>query len=271
MRSVMFTKLFGTRPVPEMARTIGELQFDGVDLLIRTGFSVPPDQPELIGKAIKIFRAAGLQVPMATTDLTAPGDYPAAAVLSQCRDQGVGLIRLGFWKYDPQVGYRAQFDQARKDLDAVEALAHEFGLTFLIQLHGETIHNSAALTLPLLSDRDPAVVAAYIDPGNQVVQDGREDWRMTLDILRPWLRCAGVKNGGWSATEIAPSGQLQWRSRWMPISDGMVPWDLVIAGLRASGFDGELSFHSHYEVPYEQALDLTRSDLRYVRRLLSEG
>ena len=271
MRFVMFTKLFGTRPVLEMAETIRELQFDGVDLLIRTGFSVPPDQPELVGKAIKLFRAVGLEVPMATTDLTAPGDYPAEAVLSQCRDEGVDLIRLGFWKYDQRVGYRGQFDQARRDLDAIEALAHGFGVTFLIQVHGETIHNSAALTLPLLSGRDPAVVAAYMDPGNQAVQDGREDWRMTLDILRPWLRCVGVKNGGWSPTEVAPSGQLQWRSRWMPISDGMVPWDLVIAGLRASDFDGELSFHSHYEVPYEQALDVTRSDLRYVRRLLSDG
>src|ERR1700728_967567 len=76
MRMVMFTKLFGTRPVPEMAQTIQELQFDGVDLLIRTGFSVPPDQPELVGKAIKVFRAVGLEVPIATTDLTAPGKYP---------------------------------------------------------------------------------------------------------------------------------------------------------------------------------------------------
>jgi hypothetical protein len=30
-----------------------------------------------------------------------------------------------------------------------------------------------------------------------------------------------------------------------------------------------LSLHSHYEVPYDQVIDQTRTDLRYVKRLLT--
>ena len=96
-----------------------------------------------------------------------------------------------------------------------------------------------------------------------------ENWRLTLDVLRPWLCCLGVKNGGWWPAELAASGQRRWRSDWLGLADGMVPWDDILTHLRDTGYDGLLSFHSHYEVPLAQALDQTRTDLGYVRAVLS--
>jgi hypothetical protein len=36
-----------------------------------------------------------------------------------------------------------------------------------------------------------------------------------------------------------------------------------------SGYDGPLSFHSHYEVPLPQALEQTRLDLRFIHRQIA--
>lgn len=268
MELVLFTKMFRGLTLEETASHINDLGFDGVDLLIREGHQLEPGAPQRIPDAVRLMRTSGLSVPMATTDLTDPHTYLTEQIFSSCREAGIRLIRLGYWMYDPRRGFSECFAQAEHDVDAFVRLAEKTGVQLAIQLHGGTIHNSGSLTAKLLAGYDPAFIAAYPDPGNQAIQDGREDWRMTFDLLTPWLGCVGIKNGGWFPAEVGRTGQRHWRSDWLGLSDGMVPWDEIIPFLIESGFDGLLSFHSHYEVPLAQALDQTRSDLRFIRQLI---
>lgn len=270
MNKVLFTKLFRGHSIEEIGSTAAELGFDGIDLLIRPGHQVEPDAPERILAAVEHLQSHGLQVPMATTDVTDTTRFPTERLLAACGEAGIELIRLGYWKYDPSRGYAACFDAARRDLEQLAKLAERTGVRVAIQLHGDTIHGSGAQTAALLAGHDPKTIGAYPDPGNQVVQDGREDWRFTFDVLGPWLCCVGVKNGGWFPGELAPTGQRHWRSDWSGLADGMVPWDDIIEYLSGSGYDGLLSFHSHYEVPFPQVLEQTRLDLRFVSRILAD-
>jgi sugar phosphate isomerase/epimerase len=263
MDIVLFTKLFRDRDLDEIATAATDLGVDGIDLLIRPGHQLEPAAPERIAEAVRFLEGNGLRVPMATTDLTDPARIPAERLLASCAEAGIGLIRLGYWHYDPQVG------TARRQLDELERLAERAGVRLALQLHGDTIHASGCQAAALLAGHDPTHIGAYPDPGNQTVQDGREDWRFTFDVLRPWLCCVGVKNGGWFPADLASSGQRRWRSDWFGIADGMVPWDEILDFLTESGYDGLLSFHSHYEVPLTQALAQTRVDLEFVRRQLA--
>ena len=269
MDIVLFTKMFRGCELEEIATAANDLGVDGIDLLIRKGHQVEPGAPERIPAAVRYLENQGLRVPMATTDLTDPARMPAEKLLAACAEAGIGLIRLGYWHYDPQAGYAAGFDAARQQLDELGRLAEKTGVRLAIQLHGGTIHASGCQTAALLAGHDPSRLGAYPDPGNQTVQDGREDWRFTFDVLRPWLCCVGVKNGGWFPADLAPSGQRRWRSDWYGLPDGMVPWDEILASLKESGYDGFLSFHSHYEVPLSQVLAQTRVDLEFVRRQLA--
>jgi sugar phosphate isomerase/epimerase len=268
MKIVLFTKLFRGRSLVEIADATSGLGFDGIDLLIRPGHQAEPDDPASIHEAARRLRQAGLTVPMATTDLTDPTDERAERVLAACAETGIDLIRLGYWKYDLQRGYAACFDAARRDLDGLARLAEKHGVRLAIQLHGDTIHGSGAQAAALLTGHDPALIGAYPDPGNQTVQDGRENWRFTFDVLAPWLCCVGVKNGGWFPAELSEAGQRRWRSDWLGVPDGMVPWDEIATYLKETRYEGFLSFHSHYEVPLDQVLAQTRVDLGYVKRLI---
>ncbi|MBA2470567.1 MAG: sugar phosphate isomerase/epimerase [Chloroflexia bacterium] len=269
MSIVLFTKLFKGKDLDEMADVASSLGFDGIDLLIRSGFQVEPAQPEGLRGAVERLKQSGLTVPMATTDLTDPNQIDTERLFAAVAECGIGAVRLGYWKYDPATGYAATLETARRHLDTLVEFAAAAGIRLAIQLHGGTIHASGAQTLALLDGYDPAVLGAYPDPGNQVVQDGREDWRFTFEILRPWLAAVGVKNGGWFPSTLAESGQRTWHSDWLGLDEGMVPWDDIVAHLKRTGFDGIYTLHSHYEVPYSQVLDKTRLDLNYVRRLLS--
>ncbi|HEY8473595.1 MAG TPA: sugar phosphate isomerase/epimerase [Natronosporangium sp.] len=267
MTAVLFTKPFGDRPAETIAEAVTELGFDGVDLLIRPGFLVTPDNPAMIGRTVATLARNGVPVPIATTDLTDPAAFPVDAVLGACVEAGIRSVRLGYWRYDGSRPYRDVFDEARRQLDALESIAARFGVTLTLQLHGGTIHSSGALALRLLAGRNPDQIGAYVDPGNQVVQDGHEGWRLTFDLLQPWLRCVGVKNGGWAPAGLHPSGQRLWTADWLGVPDGCAPWHEIVAYLVESGYAGPLSFHSHYEVPLPQVLDQTRTDLRFIRRL----
>lgn len=268
MQTVLFTKLFRGRSLADIAAASTDLGFDGIDLLIRPGHQAEPDHPRSILEAARHLEQAGLQVPMATTDLTDPASVAAEQTLGACAEAGIRLIRLGYWKYDPQRGYAACFDSARRDLDGLVRLAEKHGVRLAIQLHGDTIHGSGAQAAALLARHDPALLGAYPDPGNQTVQDGREDWRFTFDILGPWLCCIGVKNGGWFPADLSLAGQRHWRSDWLGVPDGMVPWDDIATHLKESDYRGLLSFHSHYEAPLPQVLEQTRVDLGYMKRAI---
>jgi len=259
--------MFRGMTLNDIALTATDLGFDGIDLLIRNGHQVDLDDPGRIAEAVQTLKAAGLTVPMVTTDITGPTDLATEHLFAACAEAGIHLLRLGYWKYDPAVGYDSLFDRARRNLDSLSEIAQSTGVKLAIQLHGGTIHGSGAQTAALLAGHDPHIIGAYPDPGNQVVQDGREEWRFTLDILQPWLSCIGVKNGGWFAADVAESGQRRWRSDWLGLADGMAPWDDIVTHLNQTGYDGLLSFHSHYEVPFPQVLDQTRMDLNFVRRL----
>ena len=269
MDSLLFTKLFRGESLETVAESTRQLGFDGVDLLIRRGHQVEPDAPELILDAVRRLQTEGLTVPMATTDITDPVLHTPERIFATCAEAGIGQIRLGYWKYDPGTRYVAGVDAARRDLDGLAKVAARADVKIVVQLHGGTLHGSGVQTAALLEGHDPAVVGAYPDPGNQVVQDGREDWRLTFDVLSPWLSCVGVKNGGWFPGELYPSGQRHWRSDWFGLPDGMVPWDDIIDHLITSGYDGPLSFHSHYEVPFAQVLEQTGLDLKFIRRQLA--
>jgi len=271
MQSVLFTKLFRGLSVEAMAEAASKVGFEGIDLLIRSGHQVEPDKPEGILATVRTLGEAGLTVPMATTDVTDPEVLPTERLFASCAEAGITVIRLGYWNYDPMIGYASLLETARRNLSDLAAIAQRTDIRLAIQLHGGTIHGSGAQTAALLAGCDPKVIGAYADPGNQTVQDGREEWQFTLDVLRPWLCCIGMKNGGWFASEIAASGQRRWRSDWLGLADGMVPWDDIVSHLVATGYDGLLSFHSHYEVPLPQVLDQTRTDLNYVRRLIETG
>ncbi|SCB58159.1 Sugar phosphate isomerase/epimerase [Rhizobium aethiopicum] len=262
-----FTKTLEGLPLETAAEITAGLGFDCADLLVRVGHAVSPDRPDEIVKAARLFAAAGLRMPMATTDATTPDDA-TSRLLFYCGEAGIGQVRLGFWRYDPARRWTVQVDQARRDLDGFEQLAERIGIKLTIQLHGGTLHSSGALAMPLLSGRDPGRIGAYPDPANQS-REGSEDWRVTLDILDPWACCIGVKNGGWFPGTYDAGGHRAWHSDWQGLDEGMVPWNEIIPHLVATGFDGVLSVHSQYRIPRQQALDKVRADVAYLRRLVA--
>ncbi len=264
MRVLAFTKPFGPMTVERLADAVVEVGADGADLVVRDGHTVTPAQPERIGEVAAALRSNGADLDIVTTDLVEPG-ADAERVLGACADAGVGLVRLGFFRYDAALGYQRCLDTARRDLAALVDTAARHGVRPVLQLHHGTVHPSAALALRLLADLDGADgtdgPGVYADPGNQS-KEGSESWPLHLDLLGERIVCIGVKNSAWR------EGPAGWTCDWQPFTDGgVVPWPDVLATLRERGYAGALSLHVHYTNP--DPVEAVTRDLAHLRSLLA--
>ncbi|SEH02593.1 Sugar phosphate isomerase/epimerase [Nonomuraea solani] len=257
MRLLAFTKPFGPIDVAPLAEALASVGADGADLLVREGQTVAPADPGRIADVAAELKRRDLTLDVVTTDLLDAGP-DAERIIAACAGSGVPLMRVGFYRYDPAIGYRRQVEEARAALGRLAGLAARHGVRLALQLHHGTIHPSASLALALAGDLPD--VRFYADPGNQA-KEGSEAWALNADLFGDRMACMGVKNAVWRA---AADG---WVCEWGPFTDGgVVPWPEIIPGLRARGYTGPLSLHVHY--PAADPAAALRRDMDHLRGLL---
>lgn len=159
--------------------------------------------------------------------------------------------------------YAGTFDVAKDFLAVAEALAGEYGVKALVEIHHGTICPSASLAHRLVSGFDPDRVGVIFDPGN-MVHEGFEDYRIGLELLGPYLAHVHLKNAAFER----PEGGGVWKPRWAPLEDGVVDFEVLFAALRGIGYDGWLVVEDFSAVrPSRETL---RHNLRLVRGLIGE-
>ena len=273
---VMFSKMLGEFPVAEAARRIKGLGFAGVDLTVRPGGHVLPERVEKdLPEAVKAIRDEGLSVPMITTAITRAGDPHAEAVLATAAALGIRRAKLGYWNA-PKGGLAEAIDRARRELDGLERLAESSHLTLGVHNHsGPGYVNCQPMVIwSLIRDRNPEHVAAYFDPGHAAVEGGLGGWRQALELLGPRIRLVAVKDFDWKSEPGRP--KAVWRSRQVPLREGLVAWPEFFMALAALHYDGPISLHSEYKGPHswrdlstEELLAQTGEDLAFVKGLVT--
>jgi sugar phosphate isomerase/epimerase len=160
-------------------------------------------------------------------------------VLRAARYMGASYIRLGVPGYDRSKPFNELFDLARAYLKAAEALCKQYEVKGLIEIHHGTIAASASGARRLCEGLDPSWIGVLFDPGNSV-HEGFENYRMSLELLGPYLAHVHVKNAKWKVTGRLEDGSASWACDWDGLKEGMVSWRQVIEDLIAVGYDGYL-------------------------------
>jgi len=277
MQWVMFSKHLAPYAVPEMGKVVRGLGFDGVDLTVRPGGHVLPEQVrEALPAAVAALREEGLSVPMITTGVVDAEEPHAGAIFATAAACGITRLKLGYWSY-PRFGTMAALiEECRRKMDGIEALAKRHGVRACIHIHsGNTVSANAAVVARLLEGRDPQAAGAYIDPGHMTAEGSVSGWRQGIDLLSPYLSLVAVKAFGWEKSTDPATGDVVWNTRMVPLREGAVRWREVFAILRQLGYDGPVSFHSEYQgshswrdLTVEELIAQTRDDFAYIRGLL---
>jgi sugar phosphate isomerase/epimerase len=268
MDLVMFSKKLGGFDIPEAGKIISELGFDGVDLTVRPGGHIlPEDVEEKLPDAVETLRAQGLDVPMISTGITSEDESFAREIFGTASSCGVGFLKLGYWHYEGFGKVYEQLEDVRKKAEGLARLASENGVVAGIHIHsGPYMTATGDLVTRILEGMDTENIGAYIDPGHMVLEGGRSGWKIGMDLLRDATKMVAIKDFGW---EKATDKDKTWKLVHMPLSEGMVPWSDVFGYLDEIGFDGPVSLHSEYEqLQTNEIIEQTSRDLTYVRKIV---
>lgn len=277
MQLVMFSKHLGPLTIPEAGKAVKELGFYGLDLTVRPGGHVLPENVKsALPEAVRQLKELGLTVPMITTGIVDAADPASEAIMATAAGQGIRELKLGYWPYRPFGTLQSQLDAARKAMDGIEVLARRQDVRASIHVHsGDYLSAEAGNIYLLLKDRDPHYVGAYLDPGHMTLEGAASGWKLGIDLLQNYVSTVAVKSFGLFPEKDAEHGDTRWVDKIVPLREGMVRWREVFKCLKQLGWDGVVTFHSEYQgrqswrdLTVPELIEQTREDLAYLRPII---
>lgn len=271
MQFVLFTDNLAALKIPEVCAEAKRAGFDGLDLTLRPGGHVLPENAEVgLAEARRAADAAGMALPMVTTAVTDTDTPHAEAVFAAAAHYGATRLKLGYWRYEPFGTLVKQIDAARAKLERLAKLGRKYNVLPCVHCHsGPILANGGPMLYLLLRDFKPEEVGAYIDPMHMTVEGGLSGWEMGLDLLAPWVALVGIKNFRWAPRPRDAKGQARFATEYVPLEDGQAPLPEFVERLKQLNYDGVVSLHSEYKgITPAELLEQSRKDLAYFKTLL---
>jgi L-ribulose-5-phosphate 3-epimerase len=278
MRYVLFTDNLADLSIAEAVHAARKAGFDGLDLTLRPGGHVKPEDAERgLAEAKKIADEAGMTIPMISTAVTDSDSPHAEAIFASAAHYGVRRIKLGYWPYEPFGTLARQIDEARARLGRLAGLGRKYHVLPCVHCHsGRLLAAGGFGTYLILRDFRPDEVGAYVDPMHMTIEGGVAGWEMGLDLLGPWVALVGIKNFRWLPGERDALGQRRYRWEYTPLADGQAPLPEFMGLLRRLEYDGIVSLHSEYKgdssyrkLTTPQLLTQSAADLAFLKKVVA--
>jgi L-ribulose-5-phosphate 3-epimerase len=249
-----------------------QLGVAGPDLTVRRGGLVSPDKvSDELPKAMAAFRDQGLTIPMITTNILSASEPHTRPILSTAAKLGIGYYKLGYYKYKDLSRWKETMDATHNKLIGLAALNRELNMRAGIHNHaGDSVGCAIWDAWEVLQSLDPERVGFYFDPAQAHIEGGKTGWNLGFRRASPRLFMLAMKDYVWEKSDKG------WRTRWVPLGQGMVQWPAVSELLRSTQFPGPISLHIEYDPGgatkterYDRSLAAAERDLRFLRTLLS--
>lgn len=206
----------------------------------------------------------GLAMPNVGTYVTCEDLAAVERAMQGVAALGADQLRVNVPKYDGRESYRQLRDRSLGQYREVEALARQYGVRALIEIHMGNLTPSASAAASFLQHFDPQYVGAIHDAGN-MVYEGYEQYRLGLEVLGPYLAHVHLKNARWQPSGTRPDGSTAWSATWAPLAHGIVDLAALFQALHSVGYDGWASFEDFStDLPLDQRI---RHNLSYVRQV----
>lgn len=253
----VFTKPWREALEP-LARRVASLGLDGVELPVRPGFAVAPDNAAtMLPEAARVFAGQGLR-------LFSVAGEPDAALVQACGRAGVPVIRVCPC-VAPGENYLAAEARWRREFTALVPVLEETGVCIGVQNHcGDWLPHAMAIRA-VCEGFAPRQVAAVWDAAHAALCG--EPPAMGLDLVASHLCMVNLKNGR-RVRRDTKERRVEWDVEWCAGDAGFASWPCVAAELARRGFSGPICLTAEYSDP--AAVDrLIAADVRYAREILA--
>ena len=237
----IFSKHLQWLSIPELAGTVKDLGFQGVDLTVRKGGHVEAAQVTTdLPKTVDLLKKAGLQVPMMVTDIVDPEHPDTEKILSAASQAGIKYYRMGYLKYDSKMSVAKNLDLHKVKIRKLAELNRKYQIHGAYQNHAGTNVGGAVWDLwELLRDVDPQWMGCQYDIKHATAEGG-SSWVNGLDVLQKHVRCMDIKDFIWQ------KNNGKWQNLNVPLGEGMVDFKTYFSLLKKHGISGPFSLHLEY-------------------------
>ncbi|HEV2067207.1 MAG TPA: sugar phosphate isomerase/epimerase family protein [Thermomicrobiales bacterium] len=185
----------------------------------------------------KLTEDAGLEMPSIGTYTLCDDPEGADLAMRGAKALGVPQLRIRVPNYNGTDPFMPIWDKARAEYGDIVDLAARHEIKALLELHHRSIVPSASAAKLFLDGLDPAHVGVIHDAGN-MVHEGYETHRLSLEQLGPYLAHVHVKNAHWVPVKEADDSTMEWKCDWAPVHSGIIDMRQLFAALHAIGYDG---------------------------------
>jgi sugar phosphate isomerase/epimerase len=254
----VFTKPW-KMPLPQLGAFVKKLGFDGIELPVRPGYQVEPENVSRgLPEAARVLADFGLTI----ASVAGPTDE---ATIAACGELGIPIIRICVGIPD-ESSYLEHEAHLQREYDALIPLLDRHGVTIGIQNHyGRSIANAMGIR-HLIERYDPKNVGAVLDAAHCAL-DG-EIPALALDIVWSHLRMANLKNAYWRRTNGPEAEVAAYEPYWTSGRQGLCSWATVVTELKRRDYRGTVCLTAEYSD--EAAVDrLIAEDIVYARSLFA--
>jgi sugar phosphate isomerase/epimerase len=257
----VFTKPYKSLSLPDLAAHVAALGFPAVELPVRPGFQVEPEDIETgLPDAVNILADHGVRI----TSIAAALPLDDERLYAACAANGIPINRVMF-KMNGLPYWEAEA-AARRQLDAALPLCQRYDVRIGVQNHRHDVARNAMGLYHLLKDYPVEAAGAIWDPAHNALEG--EEPEAALDIIGGHLLMVNLKNVYWQRVTGPEAEVAEWRIYWTSGRRGLASWPRVAAKLKAMGYNGVLCFSAEYSA--ENEVDrLIAEDLAFARQLFS--
>lgn len=262
----VFTKPWKTLDSEKLAGLIAQLGFDGIELPIREGFQVEPDNVEReLVRVADAFRAVGLKI------YSVAGDLDEKTVRA-CGVAGVPILRT-MLKLESGFSYFENVERFRATCVSLAGALEESKVRIGLQNHCDAFVSSSIGIMHAMEPLDPSHVSAVLDLGHTGLEGEREE--IAIDIAWNRLAMINLKNAIRYPEGKDFDGAIQWNRTWVPGKEGFTSWKTAIDELKSREFVEPICLTAEYKDSDGKALEgddvipALKEDRSYLKQLLA--
>ena len=261
------------------ARVAAEIGFDGIDLAVRPGGHVLPENVTTdLPRAVEAIRKAGLQAQIMTTAIMDPQEGAAEQILRTAKEVGIRRYRTNWLRYNTEdINLPEVTKNFRQQLQALAQLNQRTGMIGGYQNHAGDHYVGAPVwdIATLLYEIDSEFLGSQYDIRHATVEGGLA-WPLGLDLIHPFINVIVIKDFRWEKIDG------QWQVLNVPIGEGMVDFPRYFKLLKQYDIRCPISVHFEYEMPEQrddlseeerlaQTIKVMKKDVNTLKQYLSEA
>jgi L-ribulose-5-phosphate 3-epimerase len=237
----VFSKHLHWQNYDDMAKTVAQIGFDGVDLTVRPRGHVLPENVEKdLPRAVEACKRAGVEVIMLTTAINSIDSPYAETVLKTAGNLGIGIYRLDWINYDKNLTIDKNLEKIKIQLKELSDLNQKYMIKGGYQNHAGANFGSAVWDLALLlNEIDSPWLGCQYDIRHATLE-GANCWPTGFRFVAPYINSIDIKDFFWGKT------RGRWQPQNGPLGEGMVDFESYFSMLKDLKIDVPVSLHLEY-------------------------